>query len=260
MMRWRDLTLLPALLALLSLGLTAGCDADADNPASPPGQPQTRLRVVHASPDAPLVDIYVNKGDSPVVTALGYGVTSDDLAVDAGTYSVEIRGHGADPASPAVHTQEGLMIAEGMAFTAVAVGLLESSDPLARFRILAFEEGFADPGAGNVAARIVHAAPDAPAVTLDVASDGTFEVTDLARFAETGPAGVALPAGQPVRIGVRAGEPPARVAVFTTPALPQGAGLFVIATGLLGGDPQGDGFSLLVVGPEGSIGLVRQDG
>ena len=250
----RDLTALLALVALASLGL-AGCGED-DAPTGPAPDPRPTLRVIHAAPEVSLVDIYLDKGDRPVVTALDHGAVSDVLSLAPGTYSLEIRGHGADPASPPVHTQDGLVLAPGAATTAVAAGLLQSADPLARFRVLVFEEDFADPGPGQAAVRLVHAAPDAPAVALDVGDDGSAEVPQLARFAATGPGGVPLPAGEPLPIGVLAGQPPARVAVFTMPPLPPGDGLFVIATGLFAGEPQGDGFSLLVVEPDGVLGRV----
>lgn len=260
MKRSRDLLLLTALLGILTFGLT-GCsdDDDDDGPVNPPASDAAMLRVVHASPDAPLVDIYVDGGDTPVITALGYGAASDYLEVDPGTYSVEIRGHGADPTSTPAFTVDALDLAAGARVTAVAAGLLGSSDPEASFRVLPYVEDFADPGTGNAAVRIVHAAPDAPTVALDVGNDGAPEVTDFARFAETGAAGVALPAGTAVRIGVWAGSPLARAAVFTTPALPEGGELFVVATGLLAADPQSNGFSLLAVAPDGAIGFIRQD-
>jgi hypothetical protein len=71
---------------------------------------------------------------------------------------------------------------------------------------------------------------------------------------------VALPASTELQIAVWAGSPLSRVTVFTTPQLPEGAELFVFATGLLGKLPrETDGFSLLAVGPNGSIGFIKQN-
>ncbi|MBD3222142.1 DUF4397 domain-containing protein [bacterium] len=260
MKRERILTLLLALIAMAALGLTGCSDDDDDgNPTDPGGaMDDAMLRVVHASPDAPGVDIYVNGDTQPVIMNLEYGDASSYLTVPAGDYTVEIRGHGSDPASAPAYTAD-VTLAEGATVTAVAAGLLSSTDADDTFRVLPLVEDFADPGAGNVAVRIVHAAADAPTVALDIANDGVPEVTDFARFAETGAAGVALPAGEALPIGVWAGDPLARASVFTTPELPAGANLFVIATGLLAGDPMDDGFSLLAIGPDGPVGFIRQD-
>jgi hypothetical protein len=132
-------------------------------------------------------------------------------------------------------------------------------DDADKFRVMVLAEGFADPGSGMAAVRIVHGAADAPAVAIDVANDGDPEITDFARFAETGAEGVALPAGTALNVGIWAGEPLARVTAFTTPALPEGE-LFLFATGRLGSLPRAeDGFGLLAVGAGGTIGLIRQD-
>lgn len=259
-MKTNRMILLLALMALAAFSLTGCSDDDDDmNPITNPGSgTMAMLRVVHASPDAPGVDIYVNGDTQPVVVNLAYGDASGYLDVPAGDYTVQIRAHGADASSaPAFETALSLM--DGDKVTALAAGFLSSTDAADRFRVLALAEDFQNPGAGNVAVRIVHASPDAPAVALDVANDGAPEVLDFARFADTGAAGVALPAGTAINIGVWAGEPLARASVFTTPELPSGANLFVIATGRLAGDPMGDGFSLLAVGPDGAIGFIRQD-
>ncbi len=258
MKRTAMLILLTALLSFMSLGLTA-CSDDDDNPLAPTFTDDAMLRVVHASPDAPAVDIYVNDGTEPVITALAYGGASAYLTVPPAAYSVQIRAAGAAASSAPAFEVDALTLAEGDMVTAVAAGLLGSTDEADRFRVLPYFENFDDPGAGNAAVRIVHASADAPTVALDIANDGVPEVTGFDRFADTGAAGVALPAGANIRIGVWAGQPLARASVFTTPQLPAGADLFVIATGTLAGDPATDGFSLLAVGPDGAIGFIRQN-
>jgi len=255
----RTMTALLVALSMTALILTGCSDDDDDNPMNPGTIEGAMLRAVHASPDAPDVDIYVNDGSEPVITALGYGEASEYLDVPAGTYSLQIRAHGADPMSDPAFEVEALTLMDDQVMTAVAAGLLGSNDDADKFRVLPYTENFSDPGDDMTAVRIIHASADAPTVALDVNNDGTAEVPGFERFAETGDAGVALPAGAEIRLGVWAGEPLSRASVFTTPQLPDGGELFVIATGLLAGDPMTNGFSLLAVGPEGAIGFIRQD-
>src|SRR4051794_13763919 len=48
----------------------------------------SRLRVVHASPDAPRVDVYAEGVVDPIVKGIAYGDTSATLDLPAGTYNV----------------------------------------------------------------------------------------------------------------------------------------------------------------------------
>ena len=247
--------------ALLVVGI--GCSDDDNNVLMSPAPNMgagAQLRVIHASPDAPAVDVYAEGLSTPLITGLAYGATSQYLDLDAGTYNVQLRAAGSPASSAPAYETGDLAIADGAKRSAVAVGLLNSAAAADKFRVLALAENFTDPGAGNAAVRIVHGSADAPSVALDVGNDGTPEVTDFARFAETGEAGVALPSGTEIQIGIWAGNPLSRVTAFTTPQLPDKGELFVIATGLLGKLPrEADGFSLLAVGPSGSIGFIKQN-
>lgn len=260
---WKKNGLLFVLMAGLAI-FAVGCSDDDDNPITGPGTDLgdgASLRVVHASPDAPAVDIYAEGVSGALISALTYAETSEYLDLAAGDYNIQIRAHGAAESSLPVFETGMLSVPDGARITAIAAGKLTSTDEADRFRVLVKVENFDDPGAGNAAVRVVHASADAPAVAIDVGNDGTPEISDFARFdGDSGEAGVALPAGQPLQIGVWAGSPLARVTAFTTPALPSGGELFVIATGLLGELPrEDDGFGLLAVGPEGTIGMIRQN-
>jgi hypothetical protein len=257
-MKWKN-GLISIIMVLALTVLTFGCD-DEDSTTAPDMGKGAMLRVIHASPDAPAVDVYAEGVSSPLIANLGYGETSDYLDLDAGTYNIQLRAAGADPGTPPAFETGNLDIADGAKITALAVGLLGSSDNADKFRVLPLAENFTDPGSGNAAVRIVHGSADAPTVALDVGNDGTPEITDFERFEETGAAGVALPSGTALQIAIWAGSPLARVTVFTTPQLPEGGELFVIATGLLSKLPrEDDGFSLLAVGPTGSIGFIKQN-
>lgn len=214
------------------------------------------VRVVHGSPGAPNVDIWVMGDDAPVIEDLAYGEASDYLDVPAGEYFFEVRAAGDAGDVAPVYTTDALTLATGDSITAIAAGQVGGEDEAA-FRVLALADGFGDPGEGTLV-RIVHAGSDAPAVDIDLGNDGEVELEGVDRYADSGPEGVALAAGEALQVGIlAAGEP---VTAFTTPPIPAGAAVYVIATGLLADLPREDsGFSLLAIGPTGAIGFIDQN-
>jgi hypothetical protein len=245
----------------LLLGLAvvaAGCGDDDDNGTNPPAEQTAQLRAVHASPDAGPVDIYV-EGVGIVAPNVAYGDVMPYLTVPAGTYNVQLRPAGADSSTDPIYETGNVTLAANSVLTAVAAGLLNSVDPADSFRIIPQFEGFATPGSGNAIVRILHAGSDAPTVNLDVGADGSNEITDLARFADTGSAGVDLPGGSPLTIGVVVDG--LTVTTFTTPALSAGTEYFIIATGLLAQSDRlaDDAFKLLAVDEDGASGFIPQN-
>lgn len=227
--------------------------------AGPPAG-MAMIRVVHGSPDAPAVDVYAEGVANPQLTELAFGDTSDYLVIPPGTYNFQLRAAPSSDDDPIAYATGPIEIAEGDKLTTVAAGLIGSTADSDKFRVLAFNESFGPAGTGNAIVRVVHAGPDAPSVGIDLHDDDPTspEITGLDRFTASDAAGVPLTAGEALQIGVAAGGE--RVTAFTTPPLPDGAQLFVIATGLTGRlAREADGFSLLAVGPEGTVGFIRQN-
>lgn len=215
-----------------------------------------RIRAVHASPDAPPVDIYANGAllleDVPFAAASGF------LEVPPGDYTIDIRAAGADRLSAPVYSAD-LHLSEDVAYTAVATGFLGSTDAADAFRVTPLIEDWGDLDRDAVRVRVVHASPDAPTVAVDVGNDGTLDIPALDRFADTGAEGVALPANTPLAVGIAttAGDP---VTAFSVPPLPAGGEVTVIAIGELAGHPSYDnGFSALALFRDGSSARIRQD-
>lgn len=124
-----------------------------------------RVRVVHASPDAPAVDIYVNGGK--VLENLPFREYSEYLALPAGNYNVEIKVTG----SGASVAMVPISVASGKDYTAMAVGYAGGKAP--GFDLLWLEDDNSLPTGNGVKLRVVHAAPGAPAV--DVYATTPFE-------------------------------------------------------------------------------------
>jgi hypothetical protein len=225
-----------------------------------PTDGKARIRVVHASPDAPAVDVYAKGGKTPLIKGLKYGDTSDYLVLPPATYHLELRGSPSTASDPVVYTTDAMIMHANEKLTGIAAGIFGSTENGDKFRVLALAEGFGAAGSGNAIVRVVHAGADAPAVGIDLDNDdpSSPEITNLDRFSDTGEAGFPLTADHANALGIVVNG--ARFTAFTTPKLPLGAELFVIATGLtkkLG--RQSDGFALLAVGPDGTVGFVKQD-
>jgi len=236
--------------------------------ASSSGEPSTegsttgavfaQVRAVHAAPDVGPVDIYVAGESTPLFAGLGYGETTQRVEVLAGGVPLEFRPAGADTSDEPVFATE-LMLAEGEAVTAVAAGLLESEDENDRFRLLPVVEAWGAPLAGRARARVVHAGADAPSVYLDVPGDDDGAV---ARFETTPSAGFALDVagGERLTLLEDAAGDAAPITSFTAPQVAEGDEVLLIATGLTGRlAREPEGFAVLAVGRDGSLGTIRQD-
>lgn len=121
-------------------------------------QEDGRVRVVHASPDAPAVDVLVD--GSAAFEGVAFGEITDYAALAAGTYGVQVVPAG--ETEPVVIDAD-LPVAGGADTTVVAVGTLDEIEPLV------LEDDNSAPAAGMAHVRFVHASPDAPAVDIAVA-------------------------------------------------------------------------------------------
>ncbi len=239
----------------------AGAAAGLGSGSAPqPAAGQAMLRIVHASPDAPSVDVYVAGNTSPIVTAIAYGQTSSWIEVPPGSAVVDLRASPSRATDPIVYTTGPLTIPDQGDITAVAAGLIGSADAEQSFRVIPLVNQYDAAAPMTARVRVLHAGADAPTVDLDPGNQDPAApaVAGLARFADTGAGGISLPADKPLALGIDVGGQ--RVTAFTTPSLADGADLLIIATGLLGSlARQPSGFALLVVGPNGNLGFIQQD-
>jgi hypothetical protein len=120
-----------------------------------------RARVVHASPDAPAVDVWVN-GSVAFSNAPYQGIT-DYAELPPGSYQVQVSPTGA---TEPIVIDATLDLAADTDYTVVAVGQLASIEPLVLI------DNNSAPASGKAHVRFVHASPDAPAVDIAVANGG----------------------------------------------------------------------------------------
>ena len=133
---------------VLSLALATGALAQ-DN--------QARVRVIHTSPDAPAVDIWVN--GNVAFSNIPFTNVTDYANLDPATYNVQVSPTGA---TEPIVIDADLDLAAGTDYSVAAVGLLANIEPL----VLVDNNGA--PAAGKAHVRFVHTSPDAPAVDIAV--------------------------------------------------------------------------------------------
>ncbi len=85
---------------------------------TPPAQGNSKLRVVHASPDAGPVDV-VPAGGAPLVSGLGFPSASPYAQVPAGAYTLKVNAAGTDTTAISV---PNATVVSGGTYSAFAVG------------------------------------------------------------------------------------------------------------------------------------------
>lgn len=128
-----------------------------------------KVRVIHASPDAPAVDVFVN--GNAVLTNVGFFAASPYLDLPAGTYRVQVAPTGAGAGSAVIDAN--VTIEAGRAYTIAAVG------PVASIKPQVIVDNLSAPAAGQAKVRVYHFSPDAPAVDVKLAN-GTTLISNLA--------------------------------------------------------------------------------
>jgi hypothetical protein len=138
-----------------------------DEDGSAPATGQLRLRVVHAAPAAPAVDIYVTPSQditslNPAVPNAAFKSISSVLDIAAGKYYVRATEAGT---KNIVFDSGEVTLGEGSNLTLVAVEQSGAKSPIS---LVNLTRNFSAPRSDivdiNAQIRVVHASPDAPAV------------------------------------------------------------------------------------------------
>ncbi len=120
------------------------------------------VRALHASPDAPAVDIYVD--DAKVLSGVTFKTLSDYLELDAGSYKVSIKAAGTDTVVSSIDAT----VDAGTKYTIAAIG------PLASISMTAFvDDGMTS--ADEAKLRVVHLSPDTGGVDVALAGQAAAD-------------------------------------------------------------------------------------
>lgn len=128
------------------------------------------LRIVHASADAPAVDITVNNSETPAVSNLAFLQATDFINLPGGEYLVDVAAAGGDPV---VIDDAVLPLEDNQRVSVYAVGALGDAS-----LTLAVVEDWTRRIATEAQVQLVHASPSAGAVDIYVtATDDISEAT-----------------------------------------------------------------------------------
>lgn len=207
------------------------------------------VRVVHAIPDAPPVDVAVD--GATVLDDFPFGSISPYVDLQKGSYDVTVTGAGGDFDGDTFFDTE-LAVEANADYTVAATGTLETDD--ADPALVPFVDDN-DPAPADAArVRAVHLSPDAPAVDVAVA-DGPALIEDL-EFREASDY-IEVPGGD-YTLAIRAAGASPGEAVYTFDAsLQNGTTYSAFALGFLGGD-EDDGFR--VVPTQDSVSPAKDRG
>ena len=138
-----------------------GCD-DEETPVSPTPLPSNSLvKVVHASPDAPGVDLLVD--NTIAGTNLTFPNNTGYLAVPSGTRNVKVNVTGTS--TTVIEANIDFMM--NINYSVFAV------NSVANIEAIVVEDDLTNPAQGKAHVRFIHLSPDAPAVDVTL-SDGTI--------------------------------------------------------------------------------------
>lgn len=161
-MKARMFAILMAVVLLLSAALVPNAAAQDD---------MAQVRVIHASPDAPAVDVYVNGEVVDALTGVPFFTASDFLSLPAGDQQVAVAPAGTSVDDAVISAT--VTLESGVAYSIAAVGLLEN------IQAQVYQENLAPTAAGEARVYVYHFSPDAPAVDIRLA-DGTVLAEGLA--------------------------------------------------------------------------------
>jgi hypothetical protein len=147
------------ILALLFVSVFTGCGGDDVTSQT------AQLRVLHASPDAPNVDVYVDS--VKVLSNVPYPTLSSYLTVTAGTHHIQVNAAGTT--TTVINVSPTL--ANGGAYTAIAANFVANIEPLLA------TDATTPPPSGDVRLRVIHASPDAGPV--DILANGAVVLSNV---------------------------------------------------------------------------------
>jgi hypothetical protein len=147
-------------LAAVAVFALSACSNDDSNPVAPAAT--GRVMAVHASPDAPAVDLLVD--GSVAGSGLAFPANTGYLSVGSGTRNLKVNVGG----TATTVIDANLPVASGTSYTVFA------ADSVAKVAPVVLTDDLTTPAAGKAHVRFVHLSPNAPAVDVGLQGGGVL--------------------------------------------------------------------------------------
>jgi hypothetical protein len=149
-------------ITLFAAALTACSDSNSETPAPQPIA-VAKLRVIHASPDAPAVNVSTADG-TVLASDLDYARSTGTFDIPAGSVSVKVDARLPGSTTATVIGPATLSLSANTSYSVLAVGRVAAIEPLVISQLAT------QVPTGQIRLRVVHAAPAAPAVDVYLTS------------------------------------------------------------------------------------------
>ncbi|MDQ0255190.1 hypothetical protein J2S74_002572 [Evansella vedderi] len=182
----------------------------------------THIRLLHASPDAPNVDVYFKKEN--IFSEIPFKEISEYVNMPAGSYKIKVFPEGADPKKEKPIIKEKLKLKDNQFYTLAILGQQEE------FELLTLTDTV-QPNKDSSHIRFVHLSPDTSAV--DIVTDEpvvqNLTYTQASDYVEL------QPSTQDIKINVARQE----TTIYEIPNLQlmEGANYSIFTLGLFNGEP-----------------------
>lgn len=143
-------------LALVAVFAAAFSSCSKDNEPGAPAPQTAKVMVVHASPNAPAVDVRINNSPTPNIANLAFPNNTAYADVPAGNINIKV-----SPTGTTTNVIDAnVTTTANMNYSVIAL------DSVSKIKASVVVDNLAAPAAGNAHVRFFHLSPNAPAVSV----------------------------------------------------------------------------------------------
>ncbi|MCM2678315.1 DUF4397 domain-containing protein [Echinimonas agarilytica] len=156
------------ILASMMATILVGCN-DNDNDNSSEEMDYSQLRVLHASPDAPAVNVWLD--GQPALEGVDYAMSSGAITVASGAHTVQVDAILADGSTTTVIPEIELALEPNVEYNVIATGKVaaDAGTPMAFGPQIVSRDSLMPEGAR---VQVMHSSPDAPMVDVFITAPG----------------------------------------------------------------------------------------